>query len=122
MHRKAPQTSLRERILTVMSADPDAVFTPARLAPAISWGNRNSIRNTLLVLAGKGKIEKVGAGQYRWPRPEPGQQGKRQHGADEADAPLGAAYPERIGADKLSAHARSNLSPPPPTRQEGGVA
>jgi len=27
--------------------------------------NRDSIRNTLLVLAAKGRIEKVGAGQYR---------------------------------------------------------
>jgi hypothetical protein len=62
--------SLRERIVAVMEASPAKVFTPARLAKAIGWQNRDSIRNTLLVLAAKGKIEKVGAGQYRGRRPE----------------------------------------------------
>jgi hypothetical protein len=45
------------------------VYTPARLSPLVSSPNRDSIRNTLLVLAAKGKIEKVGAGRYRALRP-----------------------------------------------------
>jgi hypothetical protein len=61
----APSVSLRVRILTVMQASPDEVFTPARLAPEIGSKNRDSVRNTLLVLASKGKIEKVSAGKYR---------------------------------------------------------
>jgi hypothetical protein len=65
------EPSLRERIMAVMEASPAKVFTPARLAKAIGWQNRDSVRNTLLVLAAKGKIEKVGAGQYRGRRPEP---------------------------------------------------
>ena len=62
---RAPSASLRVRILAVMAASPDEVFTPGRLAPEIGSKNRDSVRNTLLVLAGKGKIEKVGAGKYR---------------------------------------------------------
>jgi hypothetical protein len=57
--------TLRERIIAVMEASPDEVYTPARLSPVVGSPNRDSIRNTLLVLATKGKIEKVGAGQYR---------------------------------------------------------
>ncbi len=57
--------TLRERILAVMAASPLEVYTPARLAPEVGSANRDSVRNTLLVLAAKGKIEKVGAGQYR---------------------------------------------------------
>jgi hypothetical protein len=57
--------TLRERIIAVMEASPEEVYTPARLSPAVGSPNRDSIRNTLLVLAAKGKIEKVGAGQYR---------------------------------------------------------
>jgi hypothetical protein len=56
--------TLRERILAAMEASPDVVHTPARLAPLVGSPNRDSIRNTLLVLAAKGKIEKVGAGHY----------------------------------------------------------
>jgi hypothetical protein len=59
------QGTLRQRILTVMAASPAQVYTPALLAPAVGSRNRDSIRNTLLVLAAKGKIEKVGTGQYR---------------------------------------------------------
>jgi hypothetical protein len=57
--------TLRERILAAMEASPDAVHTPARLAPLVGSPNRDSIRNTLLVLAAKGKIDKVGAGHYQ---------------------------------------------------------
>lgn len=57
--------TLRERILAVMEASPGEVYTPARLAPAVGSRNRDSIRNTLLVLAAKGRIEKVGAGRYQ---------------------------------------------------------
>jgi hypothetical protein len=57
--------TLRQRIVRVMEASPDEVYTPARLAPEVGSQNRDSIRNTLLVLAAKAKIEKVGAGRYR---------------------------------------------------------
>ncbi len=57
--------TLRQRIVAVMDASPDEIYTPARLAPAVGSRNRDSIRNTLLVLAAKGRIEKLGAGQYR---------------------------------------------------------
>ncbi len=60
-----PAGTLRERILSVMEASPDVVHTPARLAPLVSSPNRDSIRNTLLVLAAKGRIDKVGAGHYQ---------------------------------------------------------
>jgi hypothetical protein len=61
---EAPGT-LRQRILDVMEASPSQVYTPALLAPVVGSRNRDSIRNTLLVLAGKGKIAKVGTGQYQ---------------------------------------------------------
>ena len=57
--------TLRQRIVAVMEASPDEVYTPARLAPVVGSQNRDSIRNTLLVLAAQAKIEKVGAGRYR---------------------------------------------------------
>jgi hypothetical protein len=57
--------TLRERIMAVMEASPEAVYTPARLAPLVGSQNRDSVRNTLLVLAAKGRIEKRGAGQYQ---------------------------------------------------------
>ena len=57
--------TLRERIMAVMAASPEAVYTPARLAPLVGSQNRDSVRNTLLVLAAKGRIEKRGAGQYQ---------------------------------------------------------
>jgi hypothetical protein len=57
--------TLRERILTVIEANPEAVHTPARLAPLVGSPNRDSVRNTLLVLAAKGKIEKVSLGHYQ---------------------------------------------------------
>jgi hypothetical protein len=60
-----PTGTLRERIVAAMEASPDEVFTPARLAPMVGSSNRDSIRNTLLVLAAKGRIEKRGAGQYQ---------------------------------------------------------
>jgi len=53
-----------------MEAHPGEVFTPARLAPLVGSQNRDSIRNTLLVLAAKGRIEKRGPGQYQAGRKE----------------------------------------------------
>lgn len=63
--RERPTSTLRARIVSVMEASPDKVFTPARLVPRLGTSNRDSIRNTLLVLAAKGLIEKRGAGQYQ---------------------------------------------------------
>jgi hypothetical protein len=57
--------TLRERIVAVMEKSPELVHTPAGLAPLVGSQNRDSVRNTLLVLAAKGRIEKVGAGQYQ---------------------------------------------------------
>lgn len=57
--------TLRARLVTVMEAHQGEVFTPARLAPMVGSQNRDSIRNTLLVLAAKGLIDKVGVGQYQ---------------------------------------------------------
>jgi hypothetical protein len=57
--------TLRERILAVVAASPAQVYTPALLASAVGSQNRDSVRNTLLVLAAKGKIQKVGTGQYQ---------------------------------------------------------
>jgi hypothetical protein len=57
--------TMREEILAVMRAAPGEVFTPAKLAPLVRAGSRDSVRNTLLVLAARGRIEKVGAGRYR---------------------------------------------------------
>lgn len=59
------QPSMRARILAQMAASPGEVFTPARLAPLVDATSRDSVRNTLLVLHAKGRIEKVGPGQYR---------------------------------------------------------
>lgn len=57
--------SMRARILAEMGARPEQVWTPARLSPLVGARSRDSVRNTLLVLAAKGRIEKVGPGQYR---------------------------------------------------------
>jgi hypothetical protein len=57
--------TLRKRIVAIMAASPGETFTPARLAPLVGSGNRDSVRNTLLVLAAKGQIDKLGAGLYR---------------------------------------------------------
>ena len=63
--------TLRQRIVAVMEATPGEVYTPARLAPLVGSPNRDSVRNTLLVLAAKGRIEKRGAGQYQARKKEP---------------------------------------------------
>ncbi|APR76485.1 Hypothetical protein A7982_01832 [Minicystis rosea] len=57
--------TMRTRILRAMEARPDEVLTAAMLAPAVAARSRDAVRNALLVLAAKGKIEKVGLGQYR---------------------------------------------------------
>lgn len=59
------QPSMRSRILERMAASPGEVFTPAVLAPLVEATSRDSVRNTLLVLHAKGRIEKVGPGRYR---------------------------------------------------------
>jgi hypothetical protein len=57
--------TLRDRIVAAMEASPHRVFTSADLAAVLEGSNRDSIRNTLLVLAAKGRIEKRGEGRYR---------------------------------------------------------
>jgi len=63
--RDRPDTTMRARILEVMAASPAEVFTPARLTPLVDARSRDSVRNTLLVLARGRKVEKLGPGQYR---------------------------------------------------------
>jgi hypothetical protein len=60
-----PDRTLRDRIVATLDANPEEVFWPARLAAELEIRNRDSIRNTLLVLAARGRIEKVGEGRYR---------------------------------------------------------
>ncbi len=62
--------TLRARIVAVMEKHPEEVFNPARLAPMLGSPNRDSIRNTLLVLAGQGRIQKLGEGRYQARKPE----------------------------------------------------
>lgn len=63
-------TTMRARILHRLAKSPGEVFTPATLGPAVGAGSRDSVRNTLLVLASRGQIEKIGPGQYRARRAE----------------------------------------------------
>ena len=56
---------MRTRILRAMEARPGEVLTAAILAPLVAARSRDAVRNALLVLAAKGRIEKVGLGQYR---------------------------------------------------------
>ena len=68
--------SLRKRIVAVLEANPGEVYTPARLAPLVGHSRRDTIRNSLFVLATRGRIEKLGPGQYRARRQEdPGRGG-----------------------------------------------
>jgi hypothetical protein len=60
-----PEATMRSRIIAEMEARREEVFTPARIAAAVGAANRDSVRNTLLVLARKGQIVKVGEGRYR---------------------------------------------------------
>ncbi|MFT3769636.1 MAG: hypothetical protein QM820_29725 [Minicystis sp.] len=71
--RRAPAregASLRERVLSQVTANAEEVFTPARVSTLVG-ASRDSVRNTLLVLAEKGRIEKLGPGQYRARRESP---------------------------------------------------
>lgn len=61
----AAAVTLRTRIVEAMKARRGEVLTPAKIAALVGATNRDSVRNTLLVLAGQGRIEKVGVGQYR---------------------------------------------------------
>lgn len=63
--RETPPGSLRERIVAALEAAPGETFTVLRVAAALGHDNRDSVRNTLLVLAGAGRVEKVGIGEYR---------------------------------------------------------
>jgi hypothetical protein len=87
-----PAGTLRERIVAVMNASPDDVYTPARLAPLVGSPNRDSIRNTLLVLAAMGLIEKRGAGQYRARKEDPATRAEPEAGP-EGGAPRTPAAP-----------------------------
>jgi hypothetical protein len=59
--------SVRARILAALTGRPGEVLTPAQLAALVGARSRDTVRNALLVLAEKGRIEKVGPGQYRCP-------------------------------------------------------
>jgi hypothetical protein len=63
--REKPLGTLRERIVAALEAAPGETFTVARMALVLDHGNRDSIRNTLLVLAAAGRVDKLGVGQYR---------------------------------------------------------
>ena len=63
--------NLRARIVAAMKAHPEEVFTPARLAPMVGALNRDSVRNTLLVLAAQGRVDKLGPGRYQARKTEP---------------------------------------------------
>jgi hypothetical protein len=88
----SPWGTMRERIVSALEASPGEVFTPARLARDLGLNNRDSIRNTLLVLAGKGLIVKVDLGQYRACKaPEPPSKASAAPEASEGGAPLAPA-------------------------------
>jgi hypothetical protein len=69
--RKREGASMRARILGAMGEHPGEVFTSARLAPLVGAASRDSVRNTLLVLAERRLVEKLGPGLYRARLPEP---------------------------------------------------
>lgn len=57
--------TLRRRILEAVYAAPGEVFTPAQLALLLGVTARDSVRNTLLVLHARGRLAKIGPGQYQ---------------------------------------------------------
>jgi hypothetical protein len=61
----APEDTLRDRVLTLLGSRPHEVFGPAGVAETLGARSRDSVRNTLLALADKGRIEKLGPGRYR---------------------------------------------------------
>jgi hypothetical protein len=61
---KTPAPPVRARVLAEMEARPDEVFTAPALAGALD-AKGQSVRNALVELARKGKIERVAVGQYR---------------------------------------------------------
>jgi hypothetical protein len=63
--RPRGRVTMRANIIAAMAASPGEVFTTARLARLVNAASRDSVRNTLLVLAERRRIEKVGPGQYR---------------------------------------------------------
>jgi hypothetical protein len=60
-----PAGTLRARMIALLEASPEEVLTTAQVAAGVGARNRDSVRTTLLALAARGKVEKVGAGQYR---------------------------------------------------------
>jgi hypothetical protein len=56
--------SVRRRVHEVLDAHPGEVLTTARIASLVG-GSRDTVRNALLALSGQGRVEKIGAGQYR---------------------------------------------------------
>jgi hypothetical protein len=55
---------LVDQILQMIEAQPTRVFRPCRLATQLQ-ANKDVVRNTLLTLAARDEIEKLGPGQYR---------------------------------------------------------
>jgi hypothetical protein len=49
----------------ILEARPDEVLTPARVRALLGAVPVDTVRNALLVLAERGRIEKIGHGQYR---------------------------------------------------------
>jgi hypothetical protein len=56
--------SVRRRVVEVIEAQPDEVFTPPEVARIVG-GRRDTVRNALLALAASGMVEKLGVGEYR---------------------------------------------------------
>jgi hypothetical protein len=57
--------STRLRVLKEIEARPGEVVTPARVRAILGSGHLDTIRNVLLVLAERGRIDKLGPGQYQ---------------------------------------------------------
>jgi DNA-binding GntR family transcriptional regulator len=56
--------SLRRRLVAALDARPGDVLTPPQLTRIVG-ARPDGVRNALLELAARGKVEKVGEGQYR---------------------------------------------------------
>jgi hypothetical protein len=57
--------SLRARIVKQMEAHPAEVFGPRRMSGLVGAKHQDTVRNALIALAERGRIEKLGPGQYR---------------------------------------------------------
>jgi len=83
---RPPPTARRDRIIEQMAARSEETFTPERLAPLVDATSRDTVRNMLLVLAEKGRIVKVGEGQYRAQSPDAPPSGVRWREGDQEPA------------------------------------